>query len=297
MQKSFGIKVLILFACLVVGVLIGNGILLGIFVSQGMELSTDLSFVDFMESTENLEITKLGIGINHLILFTGSALLYWYIIKEGTIVQYFHLTSPLKWGLMTMLVVLLIASYPLIGASGMLMEYIDLPEWMKSVEADYATLIQSMFATGGILSLVLNLIVIALLPALGEELIFRGILQKELHRVIANPHLVIFITSIIFSGIHLQAEGFLPKLLISYILCYAYYWTKSLWYPLILHFINNGMMVILMYINMDELSNMEISEQTPFPWLGVIFSLFLCPYVIWQIKERYRVPISSSSQT
>jgi len=200
--KSFGKKTLIFIACIFVGALASNAALLGIFMTQGLEINSTTNISDIFSNEDvNLTLVKIGVGFNHLILFVGTAALFWWLIKENT------------------------------------------------------------FS-------------------------FRGIVQKELHRVIANPHLVIFITSVIFSGIHLQAAGFLPKFLISYILCYSYYWGKSLIYPMILHFINNGSMTLALYFMDDELMDMDQANTPEFPWAGVIISIILCILLVRMIKAN-----------
>lgn len=284
--KSFGKKTLIFIACIFVGALASNAALLGIFMTQGLEINSTTNISDIFSNEDvNLTLVKIGVGFNHLILFVGTAALFWWLIKENTFSKYFNI-RPVKWELLGLFILLLMSSYPLIGASGLLSEYVEFPEWLQGMDDEYAASIEGLFSGEGVLNMLLNLVIIALLPAIGEELIFRGIVQKELHRVIANPHLVIFITSVIFSGIHLQAAGFLPKFLISYILCYSYYWGKSLIYPMILHFINNGSMTLALYFMDDELMDMDQANTPEFPWVGVIISIILCVLLVRMIKAE-----------
>jgi len=286
MRKSFRYKIVILVVSTIIFVLVGNAILLGFMTSEGVDMANPDELRALLSEGPNSYFSQLLLGLNHLLIFIGTSCLYWWWIKEDSFLRYFKLEKFHDWKLLGLCLLLLIVSYPLITASGLLFEYIELPEWMKSMDEDYSKIIEGMFGKGDVPSFILNILVIALLPAIGEELIFRGVIQKELHSVIQNPHLVIFITSVIFSGIHLQAEGFLPKLIISYVLCYTYWWTKSLWVPMILHFFNNGLMSFALFFNKEKLMDLEQTENITFPWLGVVFSLFLCTLIVHQIREE-----------
>jgi membrane protease YdiL (CAAX protease family) len=109
--------------------------------------------------------------------------------------------------------------------------------------------------------LLVNLFVIAILPAIGEELFFRGSLMRIFGRFIPNIHLNIIIIAFIFSFIHLQFYGFLPRFLLGILLGYAYVYTRSIWMPILIHFINNAISTFAYYfyasgkieVNPDEL--------------------------------------------
>lgn len=295
MQKSFLCKVGLLVVSVILGTIIGNVLLMGLLWTQGLSLSADISLSELISTADQKWIVLSGIGLNHLSAFTGSAVIYWLFVREGAFAKYFQLFPSIDHSLLGLSILLLICSYPLVGAAGLLTEYIAIPVWMQSLSDDYSSVMQGLFAGKGLWRLLLNILVLAALPAVGEELIFRGIVQKELHGLDINPHVVIVLTSVIFSAIHLQVEGFLPKFLISLVLCYVYYWGKSLWYPVILHFFNNAFMTIALYMGTEEFQN-STSEPTPaFPWLGVIFSLFLCALVIRSILGRLNLQNSNAS--
>ncbi|WMJ72484.1 CPBP family intramembrane glutamic endopeptidase [Cytophagaceae bacterium ABcell3] len=89
------------------------------------------------------------------------------------------------------------------------------------------------------------LLVVAILPGIGEELLFRGIIQNEM-RSIVNPHIAIWVTAILFSIIHFQFQGFLPRVALGALFGYLYYWSGNLWIPIIIHFINNSFTFAIM---------------------------------------------------
>jgi membrane protease YdiL (CAAX protease family) len=95
--------------------------------------------------------------------------------------------------------------------------------------------------------LLLNLLVIAIVPAIGEELLFRGYLQQSFSNWLSNPHVAIIVTAVLFSAIHLHFQAFLPRFILGVLLGYLFYWSGSLWLPILAHFANNAQAVIISY--------------------------------------------------
>ena len=125
------------------------------------------------------------------------------------------------------------------------------------------------------IELIFNILVIALVPALGEEMIFRGWIQRQLMRIINRPHVAIWASAAIFSAIHFQFLGFLPRLLLGVLLGYLYFWTGSLWVSIFAHFLNNGLQVIAQYFFRVEFEKMD-ENQAQIPMYMAFLSLGLC---------------------
>lgn len=113
---------------------------------------------------------------------------------------------------------------------------------------------------------ILAFVVIAVLPGIGEELVFRGLLQPELQRATKNIHVAIWISAIMFSAIHMQFFGFVPRVLLGALFGYLYYWSGDLRIAMFAHFVNNGFSVLMMYLN--QLGVVDIDLETPevAPW-------------------------------
>jgi uncharacterized protein len=94
---------------------------------------------------------------------------------------------------------------------------------------------------------IFSLMVLALVPALFEELFFRGVLQQTMIGITKNAFAGIFITSFIFSAIHGSFYGFLPRLFLGLMLGYIFYYSKNLWLSIIAHFLNNAFGVTVLY--------------------------------------------------
>jgi membrane protease YdiL (CAAX protease family) len=103
--------------------------------------------------------------------------------------------------------------------------------------------------------MILNLFIIAILPAVGEEFFFRGVLQKILIKLFKSGHVGIWVTAFIFSAIHFQFFGFVPRFILGLIFGYLFFWSGTLWLPVISHFINNAVPVIMAYIQGMEKFN------------------------------------------
>jgi membrane protease YdiL (CAAX protease family) len=117
--------------------------------------------------------------------------------------------------------------------------------WMKESEDKAAGLIEAFMKMPEWTDLAMNLFIIGLLPAIGEEFLFRGLIQQLLKGFIRNTFLAILFTSILFSAIHLQFYGFFPRMMLGMLLGYLLEWSGSLWLPVLLHFLNNSIPVII----------------------------------------------------
>jgi hypothetical protein len=122
----------------------------------------------------------------------------------------------------------------------------------------------------------LGLLVVAVIPAIGEELLFRGLVQRKLSEFI-NVHLAIWLTGIIFSAIHLQFYGFVPRMLLGVLFGYFYFWSGNLWLAIIGHFVNNAFTLSVIYFsNLNKIKvNIESQEAMPMSMVMVSVGLTL----------------------
>lgn len=116
--------------------------------------------------------------------------------------------------------------------------------WMIAKEKEMEGLVTLLLEEKGIAPFLSNLIVIALLAAITEEFLFRGAIQRIIGKWTSNHHAVIWLAAIVFSAIHLQFYGFVPRMLLGAYFGYLLYWSRSIWVPVFAHFINNGVAVI-----------------------------------------------------
>ena len=167
-------------------------------------------------------------------------------------------------------------------------------EAMKRMEDSAALLTEAFLSTKSISGLILNLFMIAVIPAIGEELFFRGLLQKFFIDWTKNPLTGILIVSFLFSFFHLQFYGFLPRFYLGVLFGLMYYWSGTIWLPIIAHFINNGAAVLLYFFLGKELveQNLDNVGTLDNNWIIFFISLIL---VIISLFQIYREPSGSRS--
>ena len=152
---------------------------------------------------------------------------------------------------------LLMVAIPFVQYVYMLNMRLPLPHWMMDMEQNTDKTLEHILVTDHPYEFVFNLILIGLVPGIGEELVFRGTIQKQMGRLISNPHVTIWLSAAIFSFIHFQFQGFFARMVLGALLGYLFYWTKNLWVPIAAHFLNNGMQVAAMYFSGVKVADME----------------------------------------
>lgn len=122
----------------------------------------------------------------------------------------------------------------------------DIEAAMRTMEDKAEILTQKMLKADDFYTLLLNISLIAVMPALGEEFFFRGLLQKTLSDKLGK-HWAIWVAAIVFSAIHFQFYGFIPRMLMGAAFGYLLLWTGNIWYPVLAHFVNNVTAVVYFY--------------------------------------------------
>ena len=158
-------------------------------------------------------------------------------------------------------IIILFASVPIINSLTVLNEGMQFPDWlggvenwMKEKEMSAQDLTVAFLKMDTVGSLFFNIIMIGILPSIGEELIFRGIFQRLFAEWTKNIHWGIIIAAFLFSAMHMQFYGFLPRMLLGVLLGYLFYWSGSIWVPMLGHFVNNTTAVIVYYFYADEMT-------------------------------------------
>lgn len=185
-------------------------------------------------------------------------------------------------------ILMMIIFIPGINLIASLNSEIPVPQWMIDMEKNIESLVKTLLQTEKPSILFLNLIVVAVLPAVGEELFFRGVLQKYLCKITKSTLAGIVITSLFFSAIHIQFLGFIPRFALGMVFGYLYVWSGSIWIPIVVHFVNNSLAVIVYFfigkgIVPEETETIgNISDL----WQLGLLSLILSSIIIWLIWKR-----------
>jgi len=148
-------------------------------------------------------------------------------------------------------------------------------EYAKRTEAETMRLTTYLTDFENFYEYIAGIIVIGLLAGIGEEYVFRGILQPKLHQYTGNAHLGVWIAAFIFSAIHVQFYGFFPRMLLGALFGYLYLYSGSLFYPILAHILNNSLTVTLVYLNKLGILEFNIEESTQIDWYIVLVGLIV----------------------
>ena len=220
-------------------------------------------------------------GINHLGTFLLPALAYWYIIERRSWDQF--TTRPVQPVLAVAgsLVVLfvVIAFMPF---DGLIIEWnqnLHLPQtlapleaWMREKEKGIEGITKYLTTFHTIGQLLVAILVIAVIPAVGEEVLFRGILQRNISYWTGSVHAGVWLAAALFSAIHVQFLGFFPRMLLGALFGYLYVWSGNLWMPMLAHFVNNGFTVLMVFLYQRGITEMDIESTESVPLAAALVS-------------------------
>lgn len=204
-------------------------------------------------------------------------------LTEGKkVTQFYNFKKP-QTLLIFLVLTIMIVSMPfmewtvLINQKMVLPDYLKpVEQWMKEKEDAAMKITIQLITVRSNFDFIINLIMIAVLPAIGEELMFRGGVQRSLTKAFNSPHLAIWLTAIIFSAIHVQFYGFIPRMLLGAGFGYLYFYSGSLWYAMLAHFINNAYAVCAaFYMQKHNMPLNKADEPIGFPWYGYLISAII----------------------
>lgn len=196
-------------------------------------------------------------------------------------------------------VVCLLLLTPAITLTDLWNQQLRLPEflhpvedWMRQQEEAARQLTDIFLSDKSIPGLFFNLIVIAVLAGIGEELFFRGALQRILAKWTANHHAVIWFAAILFSAFHIQFYGFLPRMLLGAFFGYLLYWSGNIWVPVFAHTINNAMAVVTLSsdtLNTNPYLTGELTPEQQLPYaLASLVSFILFILATKVLRKQFR---------
>ena len=243
-------------------------------------------------------------------LFLLPSLILAYLCAKAPF-SWLQLDKKADWKVFLWAVGIMLVALPAINLLAQWNQQMELPtwlsgleEWMKSKEAEAEWLTKQFMSATTVSALLVNLFLMAVLPAVSEEITFRGVLQRLLTAPNGlsplasrlSPHLAIWLTAIIFSAVHMQFYGFVPRMLMGALFGYMLVWTGSLWVPMLMHFVNNGMAVLLYFIasragwDMEQVDTIGTGNTL---WIGIA-SLVLTIVGIYAFRRSTTMSNASS---
>lgn len=281
---------LIVFLCLLVGLSLveGYGYL------KEMNLVDSLANLTSESSVPTRDFIRTNLLINHLTTFVIPGIVFSYFFYKKKWASFLRIDTFPKVSNLLLGSILILAAFPLAQFAYWLNMQVPMPAFLVEMEQGTAEMVKNLLLVDQPHELWFNLFIIAVIPAIGEEFIFRGILQKKLVEQFKNPHVGIWVAALIFSAIHMQFQGFLSRMLLGGILGYLYHWTGNLWVPIIAHLINNAVQIIGQYffqrgmidINLED-SMVEVNWPITFIAFIVVGVL---SYVMMKMNTREENP-------
>ena len=167
----------------------------------------------------------------------------------------------------------------------------DTEQWMRSRETSATFLTETFMNVSSVSALFANLLVAAVIPGIGEELFFRGVLQPFLAGDKKRNHTAVWLTAFIFAALHMQFFSFFPRLFLGVFLGYLYVYTKRLWVPILVHIFNNAFAVVLTFLSYNYYRPGQLDKagcNTSDWWLTVL-SAVLVTLLLWRIFKKKEV--------
>ncbi|SFU04375.1 hypothetical protein SAMN04489724_3571 [Algoriphagus locisalis] len=157
--------------------------------------------------------------------------------------------------------------------------------WMRDMETQTMELTKFLTDFQTIPELLTGLVVIGLLAGIGEEMFFRGLIQPKMHLYTGNAHAGVWVTAFIFSAIHLQFYGFLPRLFLGGMFGYLYYYSGSLTYPIIAHIANNSITVLMVYAANQGMIDFDLESTDTVSYPAALIGLLVLLAGIFYFKK------------
>jgi membrane protease YdiL (CAAX protease family) len=270
---------------------IGMGIAHLVFPSTDfLHIATRLGDEGFTLVADSTEVRALLLyqSISALGRFLLVPFLYCYLegISTASSLGLDRLPAPVQWA---WIIPIMVAAAVITGFVYEWNHSISLPErWagldeqLRELESQAQRMTDAFLSTASISGLLLNLLVVGVVAAVSEELIFRGLVQRIFQHWTGSGHLAVWLAAFAFSFIHLQFFGFFPRLLLGAVLGYLYLYSGSLWAPIAGHFFNNAMAVTIYYLNTKGIMEVDPTESATL-WQALlfipVFGLFMWQYI------------------
>lgn len=223
-------------------------------------------------------------------------------LESSNVSSYLHLDNRGQWILITVSIAVMFSSGPIIEWTVLMNKQMVLPEflhglqdWMLSKEKQLDRITKTLLIMNNFSSLLINLIMIAILPAIGEEFIFRGCFQNIFTRWAGNYHWGIWLAAILFSAIHAQFYGFIPRMLLGALFGYLLVWGRSIWLPVLAHFVNNAGAVITAYAYQLRGQSLDKLDQTePVKWPVYLISAAMTALLLGYMYNKWSKSMEDS---
>lgn len=262
--------------------LLGASFILVSIIMFAVVAAKDINAVDPDFSKPGVLATmKVLQGVSSLVIFLLPAYLFAVISFRDRPFYHLGLKPAQKTSMYYLAVLCIFAAFPFVFWLGELNQQIPMPEWMKGMEKNATRQLEAFLKADNWLDILINVALIAFLPAICEEICFRGALQRIMIQIARHPVLGIIITSILFSALHFQFQGFFPRMFLGIILGSLYWYSGSLWPSILAHFVNNATQVIAVSFAPEY-----VEENPSIPAYAGIISAIVVGVILYMYSSR-----------
>ncbi len=292
-KQPYFIQFLVLLAVVVAFFIVAQIVSVLVFFVGGGSLADLMSGGDM----ENIGMLKAMQIVAQLFIFVVPVFVFSYL-KTNNWFQYPQFKLPISIIGLLFTFLILLFSFPIIGQLNLWNQAIELPEALSGIESLFRTLeeqakemTEAFLKMDNVFDLLVNLVMVGFLAGLGEELLFRGTIQKFLTEWTKNPHFAIIFTGFVFSAIHLQFYGFFPRWALGILFGYIFYWSGNIWIPIIAHALFNGSQVLVYYVvgeNSSFMSDLEsIESVTADQKLALGITALVCTVILTVVLRQF----------
>lgn len=271
------------------------GILLAVPFVDG-NILVRIEMMEFMQNAGDLSLMKYLQILTQLGFFILPAMVFGFLVNKS-MAGFFQMKSWPSWSFIGLGVLIMFLANPFNDWLVYQNNLIRLPdflsgveEWMRATEERAAETTNLFLKMDNWSDYLINILMIGVLAAVGEELLMRGVLQPLFIKGTRNIHAGIWITAFLFSFIHFQFYGFFARLFLGAILGYMYLYSQNLWVPIIAHFFNNAAAVTFVFITKTPLysTNPDMGEIEHTNTLFAVLSFSLVVLGIFILRYYYK---------
>ncbi|WP_370090194.1 lysostaphin resistance A-like protein [Ekhidna sp.] len=267
-------------------------IMLTAYISIMMLLGSGDADVDTDMILNMNPILMLSIqGVASVFLFIGLPAIF---IGVGLRIPFTDFFPKISWhtaGLTILISISFMVVNSAIGEWNMNLDFgdSDFAAWAKRSEEQLKVLTEHLTNFTSTTHFILALVVVAVIPAIGEELLFRGLIQNLFSKAFANHHVAIWLTGFIFAAIHMQFFGVMPRMFLGVLFGYLYHWSGKLSVAMLGHLLNNGLALIALYLAQKEIVEVspEQMEQAA-PWPAVLIFAIISFVLIRMFYKKFQ---------
>ncbi|MEZ5018009.1 MAG: CPBP family intramembrane glutamic endopeptidase [Flavipsychrobacter sp.] len=236
-------------------------------------------------SREVVNAAMLYQFISSIMAFAGTGFLYAFASHPKPI-TYLGLKKGINVTQLILASIIAIAAIPLILQIGGLIRIVDLGSYANSLQEAADKSVKAFTNIETYPQLLWGLLVFALTPALGEELLFRGVVLRFIHKRTQSPHHSVILTALLFAFIHFQPYNLIPIFIMGVLLGYLYYYTGSLWISILVHFVYNGSQIYLSYLASTGMIPEGTAEMEHFPAYIILIAVVVAAGAFLLFKKK-----------